>query len=153
MNDGGRNRFGQTRESGSCEGASLSSHHALLIPIYALGMATSLFFAISYVLCVVLYLLNPEGDSGHALLTLLLPWFKLLSWGSFLLGLIETFNYCRFVALVFKRSAISSRPGSNEGRPLQLRPSRISANATVRVGSYTSVMAPGPCSDDGRPMS
>ena len=83
------------------DGASPFLHRAALIPVLAFGMALSLFFAISYVLCVLFYLWFPEQGSGHALLTLLLPWFTPLSWGSFLLGLIESFSYGWYVALVF----------------------------------------------------
>ena len=83
------------------QGVSLSANSTALIPVYALGMATSLFFVTSYVLCVLAYLLFPDMISGHAILPLLLPWFKFLSWGSFILGLIESFFLGWFVALVF----------------------------------------------------
>ena len=97
MADLGQTLVGRTHH----QDISSTSKHGLLIPIYALGMATSLFFAISYVLCVLAYLLFPEMISGHAILPLLLPWFKFLSWGSFCLGLIESFALGWFVALVF----------------------------------------------------
>ena len=93
--------LGQTLLGRPHQGVSLSSQRATLIPVYALGMATSLFFAISYVLCVLAYLLYPDMISGHAILPLLLPSFKFLSWGSFFLGLIESFVLGWFVAIVF----------------------------------------------------
>jgi hypothetical protein len=37
----------------------------------------------------------------HAMLTLFLPWFELLNWPSFFLGLIESFGYGWYIALVF----------------------------------------------------
>ena len=64
-------------------------------------MALSLLFVIAYALCIVFYLIFPDVASGHAILMLLLPGFKLLSWSSSLLGLVEAFAYGWFVALVF----------------------------------------------------
>lgn len=74
---------------------------APLIPVVALGMSLGGFFVISYLLCIVLYLLFPSWVEGHAMLSLLLPGFKLLNWPSFLLGLVESFGYGWYVALVF----------------------------------------------------
>ena len=93
--------LGQTLLGHPHQGVSLSSKRASLIPVYALGMAMSLFFVISYALCVLAYLLFPDMISGHAILPLLLPWFKFLSWGSFFLGFIESFVLGWFVAIVF----------------------------------------------------
>ena len=89
------------RLSGNDSGRASLSHNAPLIPVVPFGMALSLLFAIAYVLCVVFYLIFPDVASGHAILMLLLPGFKLLSWGGFLLGLVESFAYGWFVALVF----------------------------------------------------
>ena len=93
--------LGQTLLGRPHQGEALPSKRGLLIPVFALGMAMGLFFVISYVLCVLVYLVFPDVGSGHALLTLLLPGFKLLSLGTFLLGLVESFIYGWFVALVF----------------------------------------------------
>lgn len=71
------------------------------IPVIAFGLSLSGFFVVTYALCVVFYLLFPAAGSGHALLSLFLPWFKLLSWQSFLLGLVESFVLGWYVALVF----------------------------------------------------
>jgi hypothetical protein len=71
------------------------------IPVVPFGLALSLFLAITYAACVVYYLIFPEAVLGHALLALLLPGFKLLSWSSFALGLIESYAYGWYVALVF----------------------------------------------------
>ena len=93
--------LGQTLLGRPPQGVSLSSRRAPLIPVYALGMAMSVFFVISYALCVLAYLLFPDMISGHAILPLLLPWFKFLSWGSFFLGFVESFLLGWFVAIVF----------------------------------------------------
>lgn len=71
------------------------------IPVIAFGLSLSVSFVITYVLCVVFYLLFPDAGSGHAVLSLFLPWFKLLSWQSFLLGLVESFVLGWYIALVF----------------------------------------------------
>ena len=87
--------------SGSESGGASLSGHASLVPVVAFGMALSSLFVIAYALCIVFYLIFPDVASGHAILMLLLPGFKLLNWGSFLLGLVESFAYGWFVALVF----------------------------------------------------
>ncbi|TXL73215.1 hypothetical protein FHP25_22110 [Vineibacter terrae] len=66
-----------------------------------LGIALGLFLVISYVGCVLFYLLFPQAVLNHAVLALFLPGFNLLSWPSFLLGLAESFGYGWYVALVF----------------------------------------------------
>ena len=86
---------------GNESGRASLSGHASFIPVLAFGAALSLLFVIAYALCIVFYLIFPDVASGHAILMLLLPGFKLLSWGSFLLGLVEAFAYGWFVALVF----------------------------------------------------
>ncbi len=71
------------------------------IPILAFGLSLGIFLAISYALCVLLYLLFPDLGSGHAVLSLFLPWFKPLTWTSFLGGLALVFLYGWYVALGF----------------------------------------------------
>lgn len=71
------------------------------IPVLALGMALSVFLVISYALCVLFYLLFPESVLNHAVLTLFLPGFKLLTWPSFILGIVESFGYGWYAALIF----------------------------------------------------
>ena len=94
-------RIPEPTQAGTWFGTIHSGGHAPLIPVVTLGTALGLFFVISYVLCVIFYLLLPGAVSNHALLSLFLPGFKLLTWGSFLLGLIESFGYGWYVALVF----------------------------------------------------
>ncbi|MBI1775873.1 MAG: hypothetical protein HYR63_11055 [Proteobacteria bacterium] len=64
-------------------------------------MGLSSFLAISYVLCVLGYLLFPGLPIEHSALAIFLPGFALLSLQSFLLGLIESFAWGWYVALVF----------------------------------------------------
>lgn len=82
-------------------GTPLPVHPALTIPVLALGMGLSLFLAISYVLCVLGYLFLPSLPIDHAALSIFLPGFTLLSWPSFFLGLVESFGWGWYVALVF----------------------------------------------------
>ena len=76
-------------------------HSGRNIPVLALGWSLSLFLVISYLLCVLLYFLSPSMAAGHAMLTLFLPWFELLTWPSFFLGLAESFGYGWYIALIF----------------------------------------------------
>ena len=80
---------------------SLANHRAAAIPVLALGLASSLFLAVSFVLCVLGYLLFPSLPVPHGLLSLVLPGFVLLTWRSFLLGLIESLGWGWYVALIF----------------------------------------------------
>jgi hypothetical protein len=75
-----------------------SSHR---IPVVALGMSLSAFLAISFVLCVLGYLLAPSLPVAHAALGIFLPGFTLLTWPSFLLGLVESIAWGWYIALVF----------------------------------------------------
>jgi 2TM family of unknown function (DUF5676) len=75
-------------------------HGARMIPVLALGLASSLFLAISFVLCVLGYLLFPSLPVPHETLSLVLPGFQLLTWRSFLLGLIESFGWGWYVSLI-----------------------------------------------------
>lgn len=72
-----------------------------LIPIAPLGLSLGLFFVISYLACILLYLIWPTAVLNHAVLVLFLPGFELLDWGSFLLGLVESFGYGWYIALIF----------------------------------------------------
>lgn len=74
---------------------------ARIIPVVALGMSLAIFFVVSYLACIVLYLLAPGWVVNHAMLALFLPGFELLSWPSFFLGLVESFGYGWYIALIF----------------------------------------------------
>ena len=72
-----------------------------LIPVLALGMALSLSLVITYVLCLIGYLVFPSLPIEHSALGIFLPGFTLLTWSSFFLGLIEAFGWGWYIALVF----------------------------------------------------
>lgn len=82
-------------------GVALCCQAPRTIPVIALGWASSLFLAITYVLCVAGYLQFPALPINHAALTLFLSGFTLLTWSSFFIGLVECLAYGWFVALVF----------------------------------------------------
>lgn len=70
------------------------------ISLLAVGHATSLFLAISFSLCVGFDLLFPEHAMFQAWQKLL-PGFVWLSWKSFFLGLIESYAYGWYFALIW----------------------------------------------------
>ena len=74
---------------------------AASIPIVTLGLSLSLFFVISYLICVAGYLLAPGLPVQHAALSIFLPGFELLTWKSYFLGLVESFIWGWYIALVF----------------------------------------------------
>lgn len=74
--------------------------HAVRLPVVAFGMSLGLFFAITFVLCVGFDLLFP-GQSMYQTWLRLLPGFTWLTWPSFLLGIVESFVYGWYVALIF----------------------------------------------------
>jgi hypothetical protein len=80
---------------------SLGVGDARTIPVAALGLSLSIFFAFSFVVCVLGYLVFPSLPVEHAALSIFLPGFTLLSWQSFLLGLAESFVWGWYIALVF----------------------------------------------------
>ncbi len=66
----------------------------------AVGNASSIFLALSFTLCVGFDLLFPQ----HAMFGAwqdLLPGFEWLSWKSFFIGLVETYLYGWYFALVW----------------------------------------------------
>lgn len=71
------------------------------LPVIVFGISLSLFLAISFVLCVLGYLLFPGLPIAHEALSLFLPGFKLLSWPSFFLGLVESLAWGWYIALIF----------------------------------------------------
>ena len=71
------------------------------IPVVTLGLALSAFFAVSYAICILGYLLLPQFPIQHAALSAVLPGFTLLSWPSFFLGLAESLLWGWYIALMF----------------------------------------------------
>lgn len=63
--------------------------------------ALGLFTTASYVLCVIYGLATPESLHMHQFLEIVLPAFTWISFGSFVLGLVESFLWGAYVGLVF----------------------------------------------------
>ena len=70
------------------------------IPVFALGMSLGSFLAITFALCVLFDLWFPEL-AMYPGWSRLLPGFTWISWPSFFLGLVESFAYGWYVALIF----------------------------------------------------
>jgi 2TM family of unknown function (DUF5676) len=70
------------------------------ISLTAAGHATSLFLAITFALCVGFDLVFP-GLAMYEGWFKLLPGFQWLSWSSFLLGLVESYGYGWYIALIW----------------------------------------------------
>lgn len=70
------------------------------IPVMALGLSLSVFFVISYVLCV-LFGLYLADDTLHHELFELLPGFTWLTWPGFFMGLIWSIAAAWYIALIF----------------------------------------------------
>jgi hypothetical protein len=88
------------------------------VSLVAVGHASSLFLAITFALCVGFDLLFP-AHAMYGAWQKLLPDFEWLSWQSFLLGLIESYGYGWYFALVwvplYNVFAARSARGSNTG--------------------------------------
>lgn len=69
------------------------------ISLLAMGHATSLFLAITFTVCVAFDLIFPEHAMYRAWQDLL-PGFEWISLGSFFLGLVETYGYGWYFALI-----------------------------------------------------
>ena len=71
------------------------------IPVATFGMSLSLFFALSFVLCILGYLVLPGLPVKHEALAIFLPGFELLTWQGFVIGLAESYAWGWYIALVF----------------------------------------------------
>ena len=71
------------------------------IKIMPVALSLSTLFSISYILCVIYGLLVPNGLQMYPVWAKLLPGFQWFTFGSFLLGLIETIIYGFYVAYIF----------------------------------------------------
>lgn len=80
-----------------------AAEHPLVIPVKALGWSLSLFFAISFVLCVLGFLLERafhlQLQIAHGVL--ILPGFEFDSGPRFILGLAESFAFGWYIALIY----------------------------------------------------
>lgn len=70
------------------------------ISIYSVGMSVGIMLALSFALCVVFGLIVPGATMYLAWLPLL-PGVNWISWQSALLGLVESFAYGWYIALIF----------------------------------------------------
>jgi len=70
------------------------------ISLWAVGHATSLFLAITFALCVAFDLLFP-AHAMYGAWQALVPGFVWISWKSFFLGLVETWAYGWYFALIW----------------------------------------------------
>lgn len=71
------------------------------IPVAVFGMSLSLFLALSYLLCIIGYLILPGLPVKHEALAIFLPGFELLTWRGFFIGLVESYLWGWYIALVF----------------------------------------------------
>ncbi len=69
--------------------------------IWPLGHALSLFLTITYVLCVLWGLLVPADLEMNPAWARFLPGFEWLTWRGFLIGLVESYLYGWYIAVVF----------------------------------------------------
>ena len=70
------------------------------ISLLGVGHASSLFLAITFIVCVGFDLMFPEHAMYRAW-QVLLPGFEWISWGSFFLGLVESYAYGWYFALIW----------------------------------------------------
>ena len=74
----------------------------MLLNIRVVSWSLGLFFAISFILCVLYGLIVPERLHGmSAFLEAVLPAFRWLTFWGFILGLIESFLYGIYIGIVF----------------------------------------------------
>ena len=69
--------------------------------IAPLGNSLSTLLAISYLLCIGFGLLAPQDMRMHEAWAPLLPGFEWLTWSGFTVGLVETYLYGWYVAVLF----------------------------------------------------
>jgi hypothetical protein len=79
----------------------LGAAAARRVPIAVLGLSLNGFFAVSYGICILGYLVFPSVPVQHAALAMFLPGFELVSWRTFFLGLVESLVWGWYIALLF----------------------------------------------------
>lgn len=72
-----------------------------MLNIKVVSWSLGIFFAVSFVLCVVYGLIVPQSLHMYQVLEAVLPAFKWLTVWGFFLGLAESFLYGVYVGLVF----------------------------------------------------
>lgn len=78
-----------------------SSTSSIGLRFAPLGHSLSLFLVISYLLCVGFGLIAPQNMRMYEAWAPLLPGFEWLTWRGFLIGLVETYLYGWYVAILF----------------------------------------------------
>jgi hypothetical protein len=90
----------------------------MLLNIRVVSWSLGLFLAVSYLLCVLYGLVVPERLHGmKAFLEAALPAFRWLTFGGFVLGLVESFLYGIYIGVVFVPiyNFINRKWGSTQG--------------------------------------
>ena len=72
-----------------------------MLRIKTVSVALGLTFAVSFAICVLWGLLMPEPLHMHKFLELVLPGFNWISFGSAILGLVESFLFGIYFGLVY----------------------------------------------------
>lgn len=72
-----------------------------MLRIKTVSLALGLTFAVSFVVCVLWGLLLPEPVHMHQFLQFVLPGFTWISWGSAILGVIESFLFGVYFGVVY----------------------------------------------------
>ncbi len=91
----------------------------MLLSVRVVSWSLGIFFAISFVLCVLYGMIVPPRLHGMvAFLEAVLPAFRWLTFGGFMLGLVESFLYGAYVGIVFVPiyNVMLRRWGAQEGR-------------------------------------
>ncbi len=72
-----------------------------MLNIKLIAWALGLSVAVSFVVCVAFGLITPQSLHMHVFLQQVLPGFRWLTWWGFLLGLVESFLYGVYAAIVY----------------------------------------------------
>lgn len=75
-----------------------TAHQLSILP---LGLGLSIFFVVSFAICVAGFYLLPQLPTAHGALAIPLPGFEFGSWPKFCLGAAESFAWGWYIALVF----------------------------------------------------
>ena len=74
----------------------------MLLNIRVVSWSLGIFMAITFILCVLYGLVVPQRLHGMSdFLEAVLPAFKWLTFGGFLLGIVESFLYGAYIGIVF----------------------------------------------------
>jgi hypothetical protein len=72
-----------------------------MLNIRVLTWSLATFTTVSYIVCVVYGLIVPESFHMVEFLEIILPGFKWLTFGAFIIGLVESFLYGVYAGLVY----------------------------------------------------